>query len=364
MKKTRIFDGHNDTLTKLNSLDLAKGQTFFMNNADGQLDLPKARKGGMIGGLFGIFVPPPKTAEHKKENPYSGVQMSKAGSDDRPKNALDHTYASTYTNAVIDFAYKLENQSNGEVQIVQSYQELEDAIESGALAMVLHFEGAAAISEDLSDLQGYYDKGLRSLGLVWSRSNAFCHGVPFMYPHSPDTGPGLTDAGKKLVAACNNLGIVLDLAHLNEKGFFDVAKLSNHPLVVSHIGAHALCPSTRNLTDEQIDAVGASGGTIGVVFAPFIVDYKVSEDGTPDNNMPISWIVRHIDYIAGRIGVDHVSLGSDFDGARMPTELPDASHLPKLIDALKSGGFSEDSIEKIASKNWLRVIRQTWTGHV
>jgi len=138
---------------------------------------------------------------------------------------------------------------------------------------------------------------------------------------------------------------------------------SDHPLVVSHTGAHALCPSTRNLTDVQIDAVGASGGTIGVVFAPFIIDYKTKDDGSPDNSTPITRIVEHVDYIANRIGVDHVSFGSDFDGAAMPEDLPDASHLQKLIDALRQSGYAEDAIEKIAHKNWLRVIKQTWDSH-
>ena len=360
MNKMRIFDGHNDTLIKLNSPDQSDGHSFFIDNTEGQLDLPKARKGGMIGGLFGIFTPTSKTARQKQKDPYSSVTMNQKGSEDKSKNALDHSYAREYTNVVIDFAYQLEKQSNGEVKIVRDYHDLEQAMANDVLAMVLHFEGAAAIKEDLSDLRTYYNRGLRSLGLTWSRPNAFAHGVPFQYPHSPDTGPGLTDAGKKLVAACNEMGILIDLAHINKKGFFDVAKLTKHPLVTSHTGAHALCPSTRNLTDAQIDAVGKSGGTIGVVFAPFIIDYKTNDDGTPDNSMPITQIVRHIDYIAKRIGVDHVSFGSDFDGAKMPEDLPNASHLQKLIDALKANGYGDDAIEKIACKNWLRVIKETW----
>jgi len=364
MAKIRIFDGHNDTLIKLNSVGQTSRNAFFDGSLDGQLDLPKARKGGMIGGLFGIFTPTPKTAQQKPKDPYSNVTMNQKGSEDKSKNALAHSYASTYTNVVIDFAYQLEKQSGGQVKIAHDYDELEGAIESDTLAMVLHFEGAAAIKEDLSDLKTYYDRGLRSLGLVWSRTNAFANGVPFKYPHSPDTGPGLTNAGKKLVAACNKLGIIIDLAHINEKGFFDVARLSKHPLVASHTGAHALCPSTRNLTDKQIDAVGASGGTIGVVFAPFIVDYKTNDDGSPNNSMPITQLVRHIDYITTRIGVDHVSLGSDFDGAKMPEDLPNASHLQKLIDALRQSGYTDNAIKKIAHDNWLRVIKATWNNPI
>ena len=356
MEMMRIFDGHNDTLTKLYSMGNTGQDAFFDGTSDRQLDLPKARKGGMAGGLFGIFTPPPKTSDEKANNPYHGVE-------EMSKTVLDQTYASVYTGAVIDFAHDLEKHSNGTVEIVRNYVQLENAIQSDVLAMVIHFEGAEAIKKDLSDLESYYDRGLRSLGLVWSRPNVFAEGVPFKYPHSPDTGPGLTDTGKRLISACNKLGIIIDLAHLNEKGFFDVAKLSRHSLVVSHSGAHALCPSTRNLTDAQIDAIGASGGTIGVVFAPFIIDYKTNSDGTQDNSTSASRIVEHIDYIAGRIGIDHVSLGSDFDGARMPQDLPDASHLQKLIDILSRHGYTKSDIEKIAYRNWLRVIKTTWKEH-
>src|SRR5919202_1128991 len=120
---------------------------------------------------------------------------------------------------------------------------------------------------ELDALEVFYQAGLRSLGPVWSRPTAFGHGVPFAFPRSPDTGAGLTDAGKELVRACNRLGIMIDLSHLNEQGFWDVAGLSDAPLVATHSNAHALCPSTRNLTDEQLGAIAGSGGLVGVNFA-------------------------------------------------------------------------------------------------
>ena len=107
---------------------------------------------------------------------------------------------------------------------------------------------------------------MRSLGLAWSRPNAFAHGVPFKFPHSPDTGPGLSPLGFDLVRLCNDLGVVVDLAHVNENGFWDVAKVTEKPIVVTHAGVHALCPSTRNLTDKQLDAIGESDGIIGINF--------------------------------------------------------------------------------------------------
>ena len=151
------------------------------------------------------------------------------------------------------------------------------------------------------------------MGLVWSRPNAFAHGVPFEFPASPDTGPGLTPAGVELVHACNRLGILVDLSHLNEKGFWDVARTSDAPLVATHSNAHALCASTRNLTDAQLDAIARTGGVVGVNFACGFL----CEDGSNDDDTPMSEIVRHVDYLVERMGIDHVAFGSDFDGAKV-----------------------------------------------
>ena len=207
-------------------------------------------------------------------------------------------------------------------------------------------------------MEEFYSQGLRSVGLTWSRSNAFAHGVHFGFNESPDTGPGLTGAGKELVSACNDLGIVIDLSHLNEKGFWDVAKLSQHPLVATHSAAHKICPSTRNLTDEQIDVIGESNGIVGINFHVGFI----RSDGKRDSNTPLTTLADHAAYIADRIGPEHVALGSDFDGATMPDELGDVSGLPKLVDALRSAGFNEEEIKKIAQDNWLRILSDTWSG--
>jgi membrane dipeptidase len=212
------------------------------------------------------------------------------------------------------------------------------------------------VREDLSNLEAFYQLGLRSLGLVWSRPNRFAEGVPFAYPSTPDTGPGLTEAGRELVRACNRLGIVVDLAHINEQGFWDATKISRAPLVVSHTDVHAICPSTRNLTDRQIDAVAESGGIIGLNFEPI----QTSPEANPDRSAPLSQLVRHAQYIAERVGVAHVGFGSDFDGTGMPEAIGDAGGLQNLIQALREGGFSEQEIEQIAFRNWLRVLKRIW----
>lgn len=348
-----IFDGHNDTLTKLYAPE-SGGRSFFERSDEGHLDLPRAKEGGLAGGMFAIYTPPPEDSQ--EHDPFWGLTFTEDGYDLSPRSPIDYQHAKDYTESVIEFLCDLERQNNGQLTIVRSYDDLIHNFNHDIFSVVLHIEGAEAISEDLSDLEAYYAKGMRSLGLVWSRSNVFGHGVPFRFPHSPDTGPELSAAGKKLVLACNRLGIMIDLAHINEKGFWDVVELSDAPLVVSHAAVHAICPSTRNLTDAQIDAVAQSNGLVGLFFEPV----NTRPDGRPGADMPLSVIVRHIRYVADRAGVDHVALGSDFDGSDVPETLHDVTGLPNLMRALREDGFDQEAIEKIAYRNWFRVLEDTW----
>jgi membrane dipeptidase len=149
---------------------------------------------------------------------------------------------------------------------------------------------------------------------------------------------------------------MLDLSHLNERGFWDVAALTEAPLVATHSNAHALCPSTRNLTDRQLGEICDSDGMVGVNFAVAFL----REDGRNEADTPLEAVVRHVDYLVERLGVDRVGFGSDFDGATIPQEIGDASGLPKLLDALRDRGYDEASLQKISHGNWLRVLRETW----
>jgi membrane dipeptidase len=193
---------------------------------------------------------------------------------------------------------------------------------------------------------------------VWSRPNAFGHGVPFRLPSTPDTGDGLTEAGRALVRRCNALRIAVDTSHLNARGFADVAALTDAPLIASHSGAHAISPASRNLTDEQLDVIGSSGGIVGI---PYILEF-VRPDGRQDPDTPLGAIVAHARHIAERIGVDHVGLGSDFDGGDIPAALGDVTGLPRLLQALRDDGFSADEVARIAWGNWRRVLAATWGG--
>ena len=245
----------------------------------------------------------------------------------------------------------------GEVTVARTVADL-DAAQTGVgpPVAVLHLEGAEAIDSELEALEHWYAAGLRSLGPVWSRSNQFGHGVPFISPSSPDTGPGLTSAGHALVRACAELGILVDLSHLNEAGFWDVARAGLGPLVASHSAAHALCPTSRNLTDRQLDAIADSGGLVGIVFACQFLRADFAED----SDTPLELIARHAAYVAERIGPEHVALGSDYDGATIPAELGDVGGTPRLLEALREAGFAGADLEAIAWDNWRRVLDAWW----
>ncbi len=246
----------------------------------------------------------------------------------------------------------------GTLRVARDIEAVDVAKEDqGPPVAVLHLEGAEAIDPELEALDTWYSAGLRSLGPVWSRRNAFAHGVPFRSPSSPDTGPGLTAAGRRLVERCAELGILVDVSHLNEAGFWDIARLDLGPLVASHSGVHALAESSRNLTDLQLDAIGASGGLVGIVFACAFL----RADFADDSDTPLRLIADHARYVADRIGVEHVALGSDFDGATVPADLGDASGLPRLVTAMSEAGFKPDELAAITWENWRRVLAAWWS---
>jgi membrane dipeptidase len=351
--KLPIFDGHNDVLQSVYLPKTGKARPFFEHTAEGHIDLPRMRQGGFCGGFFAVFVPP-----NSSGGGFPGAEPDKAATTyEIPlPPALDLTYAREMTIKGMASLFRLEAESKGQIKVIRTADELRAFLGGEAIAVVLHFEGAEAIDPDLDALEVFYQAGLRSLGLVWSRPNVFAQGVPFKFPGSPDTGPGLSDAGRQLAKACNRLGILLDLAHITEKGFWNTAQISQAPLVVTHAGAHALCPATRNLTDRQLDAIKETNGIVGVNFHVGFL----REDGRLEPDTPLSEIVRHIDYIARRIGIEHVAFGSDFDGAIMPLDLGDVSGMPKLLQALRNHGYDDDALRKITHENWLRVLRTTW----
>ncbi|MGH2871002.1 MAG: dipeptidase [Solirubrobacteraceae bacterium] len=337
-----VFDGHNDALTCEDHQLLATGRP------GGHLDLPRMRAGGVRAAIFAVFTPSDREDWTPVPRDDGVVEIPLA-------SEVSHEAAAAYATGAAGRLAALERA--GEVRITRSVGDLDAARDgAGPPAAILHLEGAEAIDPGLESLELWYGAGLRSLGPVWSRPNAFGHGVPFISPSDPDTGPGLTDAGRRLVRRCSELGIAVDLSHLNEAGFWDVAGADLGPLIASHSAAHALCPTSRNLTNRQLDAIGGSSGVVGIVYAcPFL-----REDFSEDADVPLSLIARHAAYVAERIGVEHVGLGSDFDGTTIPAELGDVAGVPKLLHALREAGFSADEVEAVAWDNWRRVLAAWW----
>jgi membrane dipeptidase len=346
-----IFDGHNDTLTAILYPNRGEERSFMARATAGHIDLPRARAGGLAGGFFALWVGSPDDDSMHFED-----FLTEGGYDVPLPPALDRAYALNRTMETLAYALRLARDSAGAVRIIHSARDLRAAIADGALAMVLHIEGAGMIDADLAVLDVLYAAGVRSLGPVWSRPNIFAEGVPFRFPSTGDTGGGLTEAGVRLVERCNELGVLVDLSHITEAGFRDVARISQAPLVATHSNAHALCPVSRNLTDAQLDAIAASGGIVGLNFA----NSFLTSSGDPAEPATLALMVAHIDYMVARMGIDHVGFGSDFDGAQVPPDLGDAAGLPKLLDALRDAGYGEDALARLAYRNWLRVLEATW----
>lgn len=352
-----IFDGHNDVLLNLHLPARGSGRDFFVESEQGHIDLPRARRGGFAGGFFAVFVPSPKMVKRNDGlESDNDLIIRKGNYEVRMAAPIELAYAQQVAIAMTARLFRLEEQSQGQVKVVRTADELHICLHNDVLAAILHFEGAEAIDTNLDALEVFYQAGLRSLGIVWSRPNAFGYGVPFKYPSTPDTGPGLTDAGKELVRACNRLGIMLDMSHLNEKGFWDVVKLSDRPIVATHTCVHAICPSTRNLTDKQLDAIKETQGMVGLNFS--VSDLR--PDGDRNANTPFEVLLRHFDYLIERIGLDCVGIGSDFDGATIPQEIKDVSGLPKLLNTMREHGYDDVLLRKITHENWERVLRLTW----
>ncbi|SPH24548.1 hypothetical protein DEA8626_03600 [Defluviimonas aquaemixtae] len=345
-----VIDGHNDFLLRLLLAPERRETIWLKGDGTGQLDLPRMKAGGFAGGFFAVYVPSP-TASGASD--YDAV-MDAPPYDLPLPDPIDAHAAQPIAAAMIGHLMWMER--TGTLTVCRCVSELRDAMDDGRIAAILHFEGAEAIGTDLDALHLWHAAGLRSLGPVWSRPTLFGHGVPFRFPGSPDTGPGLTDAGKVLVSECNRLRIMVDLSHLNEKGFEDVANISDAPLVATHSNAHAVTPSTRNLTDRQLDAIRASNGLVGLNFATVFL----SPDGRKSPFKGWEPILRHLDHLIDRLGEDRVGFGSDFDGATMPEEIGDVAGLPRLIDALRKHGYDDALIEKLAYRNWLAVLERVW----
>jgi membrane dipeptidase len=311
-----VFDGHCDTL-----LRMAEGKLkLSARSTEGHSDLPRLRDGGVTAQVFAIFV----------EDKYLP-----AG-------------AAVQTLRVLDTLYDALQDNADALLLATTVEDIESAKADGKVAAIVGFEGAESLEGDLALLRMFHRLGLRLLTVAWSRRNQAADGA-----WEARTGGGLTNFGLKLVEECNRLGIVLDISHLAPAGVKDVLQLSSAPVIASHSNARALCPSPRNLTDEQLQALADKGGVVGVTFVPAFLSEK-SEEASLER------LLDHVDHIARVAGIDHVGLGSDFDGFRPPEPkgLEDVTCMPAITAGLVQRGYAEEDVRKILGGNLLRVFRQ------
>jgi len=348
-----IFDGHNDTILSM----VSTGRSFFDRSDEGHIDLPRAVEGGLGGGFFAVYIIDPVVAQMRSGSPEEIERAMAMYTDESTwPEPMPLEYAQSVALDNLGRLLRVEQESNGAIKVVRTAAELQHCLETGVFAMLLHFEGAEPLDFDGYALETFYAAGLRSVGITHSRRNRYSQGVPFKFPSSPDTGAGLNEHGKELIRQLNRRKVAIDLSHITEQGFWDVAAITDAPLIATHSNAWGLTPTPRNLTDKQMAAIKESGGIAGLNFHVGFL----REDGANDAETPLSRMVDHVEYMVERMGVESVGMGSDFDGATMPSELKDAAGLPKLMQALRDRGYSDDDLLKIAYGNWVRVLKDTW----
>lgn len=344
-----IFDGHNDTILSL----MRTGRSFFERSDEGHIDLPRAREGGLGGGFFAVYISdplPPGT------EPNAASVLDRYSDVNKFPEPMSLEYAQNKALTMLGRLIRLEAESDGECKIIRTAADLEQCMNDGTFAILLHFEGAEPLDFEGDALEVFYAAGIRSVGLTHSRRNRFCTGVPFKFPSSPDTGDGLTEEGKELVRQLNRKKVMIDLSHINEKGFWDVASITDAPLVATHSNAHELSETPRNLTAKQLHAIRESNGIAGLNFHSGFL----RNDGKFQSDVPLSVMADHVERMVEHAGIDCVGMGSDFDGALMPDDLKDVTGLPKLMAEIQSRGYSDEDMYKLAHGNWLRVLRETW----
>ncbi|WP_241574821.1 dipeptidase [Rosenbergiella nectarea] len=333
------FDGHNDLLLNL-WLNYPDTPGAFFEKIEGHLDFPRIQQSGLIGGLFAIFIPPKHYIADKY--PHHARKL------DNPLEVMWEQLA------ILKELIKL---SEGKIKLCTTAAEMHQFKKDQVFAAVAHIEGADALAFDSHALKAFYNAGVRSVGPFWNTPNTYGEGVTGRFPGTPDSGPGLTTAGKKLIAQLVNRKMVIDCSHMNEKTFWEVAELSNQPLIATHSSVHRLCAQPRNLTDPQLLAIRDSGGVVGINFG----NAFIRPDGARSEETDLDILADHFCYVAELIGDEHLALGSDFDGVSVPKALGDVTGLPLLAERLRQRGLCEESLVKITTQNWLRVLERTWS---
>lgn len=307
-----MVDGHCDTLTAIHKQNRA-----FDNRSDrGQLDLPRMQEGGINVQFFAAFIAPK----------YKDAAL---------KRCLQ----------LIDVFYEEILRDQSAVALALNTEDIYRITRAGKIAALLSIEGGEALTGDISVLRTFYRLGVRSLTLTWNGRNELGDGVG-----EGTAAGGLSLFGRSVVQAMNDLGMLIDVAHLSHRGFWDVAKTSSQPFAATHANCRAVCDHPRNLDDAQIEYLAQSGGIIGLTFVPEFVDRE---------DPGLATFVRHVDHIASRFGTGCIGLGSDFDGMdKVIPGLHDATCRPQLVKVLLDHGYSHEQIAGIMGGNWLRLLAE------
>lgn len=239
------------------------------------------------------------------------------------------------------------NKNSNEIEVVRNVNELEEANEKGKIGAILAIEEGAVLQGDIKRLKEVYNLGIRIITLTWNYKNEI--GYPNFKFENKDKG--LTEKGREIVLEMESLGMLPDCSHLSDRGFYDLVEICKKPFIASHSNARAVTNHSRNLTDDMIKALANKGGIMGINFCSSFLGNR--------NKGYVEDMVRHIKHIRNVGGIDVISLGTDFDGIENEVEIEDISQIGKLADELRKNTFSEEEIEKIYSKNAIRVFNET-----
>ncbi|TFG27920.1 MAG: membrane dipeptidase [Promethearchaeota archaeon] len=318
LRNPPVIDGHIDTALEI----LRQPRKFSERSTIGHCDFHRMKEANVIAALFAI------------ESGYTMESLIKS----------------------IDIWFKFtSNPDNGlmHIKTVEDFDKLKD---SGHVGALLHFEGVSGMDDEFKLLRLGYHLGLRSMGLTWSNVNKFATGVRVTTNRQRKTG--LTDMGRDLVREAQNLGITIDVSHLNDQSFWDLYEITEKPIIATHSNARSICNHPRNLTDDQIKAIHEKHGTIGINFGMKFLD--PDHPGEEFTNLSLDVVKQHIDHIVKLADINTIAIGSDYDGTTIPNCLSDCTKLPFLWEYLLENGYSEQDIKKISHQNLLRVFKDTW----
>lgn len=298
---------------------IARGANVFIKTRKGHVDIPRLTLGGVKTQVFAIFISP----------------------------CGEEAYWWSHCTDTINAVSEQFGRHRDDIKICTDSRQIESAHGARKIAAILSVEGAHPLGSELERLDELYELGVRGIGLTWENSNDFASSAK---DEESGKGKGLTPLGRKLVAKMNKLGMIVDVSHAGAKTFSDCIELSKAPTIASHSCARALCHHYRNLTDDQIRALAAKGGVIGVNFYP---KYLVKR-----GSAYVASVIRHIKRFVEVGGIECAAIGSDFDGVpKLPIGLEDCGKMQIIALGLTKEGFSDAGIRKIAADNFLRVFK-------